>query len=516
MSIETQQLFSLQTIESIMDDPQGSWSRVFKEMIISMIATNKNELLWYANFLSRCEYEFHYNESFTSAIYFNGQNFVIAINPLILELIHKDQVIAILKHNAGHIINHHFIRGNYDTSIDKEIIESAKDIVINGSRELPYIKDLPSTGSHKNSPIGALFYETLSEKYNVQEYEVGREFEYYVELIRAQEELRLQFSQEDQSCSDSQGSESDDNSFGSSEEEDENEAEQNATSQNTQNEQEQSSDDRNQSDIQAQTLSEKTLVALQNAACSIDSHEFGAKLQEAVALDADLAQSFMDSTLKEMIHDATAFARGYTPSEADEALSKIEKRQSHKEWRKIFNKKMRNYLSNSLRYREPNRSRQHPIYPDDVDLYGYSPGKKPKIGVVLDVSGSVDERLLVALMSEVQAIEKKYSIKNVTLVQVDAEIKSIEKFGVRDKFVTRKGSGGTIMEPGFALLLKQSSREIPDIIICATDGDTEEHFEHVSIPKSVQVIWLVEKSGRLAFDVSRYPKQQMHVIAFSL
>ena len=42
-----------------------------------------------------------------------------------------------------------------------------------------------------------------------------------------------------------------------------------------------------------------------------------------------------------------------------------------------------------------------------------------------------------------------YSNKSVTLVQVDAEIKAIEKFGVRDKFIIRHGSGGTIMEPGF-------------------------------------------------------------------
>ena len=42
-----------------------------------------------------------------------------------------------------------------------------------------------------------------------------------------------------------------------------------------------------------------------------------------------------------------------------------------------------------------------------------------------------------------------YSNKSVTLVQVDAEIKAIEKFGVRDKFIIRHCSGGTIMEPGF-------------------------------------------------------------------
>ena len=87
-------------------------------------------------------------------------------------------------------------------------------------------------------------------------------------------------------------------------------------------------------------------------------------------------------------------------------------------------------------------------------------------------------------MSEVQSIQRKYSIKSLTLVQVDAEIKDIQKFGTKDKFLKRQGSGGTIMEPGFKALLEQSSREIPDIIICATDGDIEKSFKEVKIPNS--------------------------------
>ena len=149
-------------------------------------------------------------------------------------------------------------------------------------------------------------------------------------------------------------------------------------------------------------------------------------------------------------------------------------------------------------------------------MYGYSHTKKPKLAVVLDVSGSVDDKLLASLMSEIQAIQRRYSIKSLTLVQVDAEIKNIEKFGFRDKFIKRQGSGGTIMEPGFMALLEQSSRDIPDMIICATDGDIEKSFKHVKIPNKVQVIWLIEEKGRLLFDVSDYPKQQMHVIKFSV
>ena len=509
-------LYSMKTIESIIANPDSSWKTVFKEMIISMIASNTNELLWYANFLSRCEYEFHFDESFVSSVYFNGKNFVIVVNPVILGVIHKDQIIAILKHSAGHIINHHFARGNYDKSINKEVIETAKDIVINGCRKVPYIKDLPRTGSYKDSPISALFYQSLFQKYQIETYEVGREFEYYVELI--QEALKEGSFEEAQDTNESSNDEIDIPSDTASDKDENSKPSSNSEEDGVQDTDEKggSSQRNDETNTQSQSLSHKTLEALKNGECKMDNHAYGQQLQEAVELNDDALNAFMDSTLNEMIHDSTDFARGFTPGVATGVLSNIKKRNSHKDWKKILNKKMQNSFNNSTRYREPNKSRQHPIFQDDLDLYGYSYTKKPKLAVVLDVSGSVDDKLLASLMSEIQAIQRRYSIKSLTLVQVDAEIKNIEKFGFRDKFIKRQGSGGTIMEPGFKALLEQSRRDIPDMIICATDGDIEKSFEHVKIPNKVQVIWLIEEKGRLLFDVSEYPKQQMHVIKFSV
>jgi len=505
----------MKTIESIIANPDSSWKTVFKEMIISMIATNTNELLWYANFLSRCEYEFHFDESFVSSVYFNGKSFVIVVNPVILGVIHKDQIIAILKHSAGHIINHHFARGHYDKSINKEVIETAKDIVINGCREVPYIKDLPRTGSYQDSPISALFYQSLFQKYHIETYEVGREFEYYVQLI--QETLKEGSFHDAQDSNESSNDEIDIPSDTASDKDENRKSSSNNEEDSVQDTDEKggSSQRDDETHTQSQALSHKTLEALKNGTCKMDNHEYGQQLQEAVDLNDNVLNAFMESTLNEMIHDSTDFARGFTPGVATGVENNIKKRNSHKDWKKILNKKMRNSFNNSTRYREPNKSRQHPIFQDDLDLYGYSYTKQPKLAVVLDVSGSVDDKLLASLMSEIQAIQRRYSIKSLTLVQVDAEIKNIEKFGFRDKFIKRQGSGGTIMEPGFMALLEQSSRDIPDMIICATDGDIEKSFEHVKIPNKVQVIWLIEEKGRLLFDVSEYPKQQMHVIKFS-
>lgn len=428
MTTKANTLYSIETIEAIIDNPQKHWKKQFKEMIISMIASNTNELLWYANFLSRCEYEFHFDPSFSSAIYFNGKSFVIVINPVILGHVHKDQIIAILKHSAGHIIHQHFVRNTHEKRVDKEVIETAKDIVINGCRDLPYIKDLPATGAHKDSPLQASFYQTLKEKYGIEAYEVGREFEYYIDLITSSQKESLE---EDQSCT--QNLDDDSNEALSMEAEASDDAGENlpspqvsnrndeeggnhSTSESPEESQErdnipQNSDDTDENETQStptdngeetdvneeeditsdisqtqqDTLSQRTLEALSQGECQIDNHSYAEQRQDEVGLEEDVLNAFMDTSLKEMINDATNFSRGYTPGIASEALNQIEKRKSHKDWKKIFNKKMRNFLSNSLRYREPNKSRQHPIFQDDLDLYGYSPGKKPNLAVVLDV-----------------------------------------------------------------------------------------------------------------------------------
>ena len=438
-----------ETIASIIENPKAKWNNQFKETIISMIASNKNDMLWYANFLTRCEYEFHFDESFVSCVYYNGNNFVIAINPIILELLNKNEIIAILKHSAGHIIHHHFSRIYKNENIDKEIVEIAKDIVINGSRGVPYIKDIPGSDGLDEIGLRALFYEILTEKYAIQNFEIGREFEYYVNLIL--ESKKQNHEDSNASCSDTLDIDYLD-AFNNADDEGDN-----GVLQADNNEEYLDSGNPNDNKVELNdsmndldSLAKRTLTSFENGDCKIDSHSYGEQLQDSIGIDGSVLEKFMDSTLNEMIEDSTNFARGFTPSDANQAQQRIKKRKAHKDWRKIFNKKMRNFLSNSLRYREVNKSRQHPIYPDDIDLYGYNPSKKPNLGIVLDVSGSVDDELLIMLMSEIQAIMKKYGIKNITLVQVDAKIQSIKKFGVRDKLIIRHGE--TTAQPQRSIL----------------------------------------------------------------
>jgi predicted metal-dependent peptidase len=467
-------------INQILESPQSSWKNFFKEMIVGMIATNTNDLVWYSNFLSRCEYEFHFNHSYTASTYFNGNNFVIVVNPIILILIGKNQTIAILKHEAAHIMNYHLSRSSKYKTIDKDILSTAMDIVINGDKNQPLIKDLPGTGEFIDSPVKCNFYETLQVKYGIELFEKNRAFEYYIDLISNIENSKL-----DEIVARNQETEDQDCRV-------------------------QENEDQDRGNACRDDIVNKIMTSMENKSIQLDNHESGDDKEKNIDLPDSIKDKFMGTTLNELINASTDASRGFTPSEAMKALLSIEKRLSNKDWKKVFAKKMNFLLSSQKKI--PNPSRQHQILHDDPDFYGSSYAKRLKIGFIADVSGSVTDEFLIDIISEIHAIQIRYSIKEIPFVQVDTEVKSVTKLNKSDKIFVRHGDGGTIMEPGFKALIHQPKEKIPNIIICATDGYIEEEFEDLLLPNSIHVVWLIGEDDELFFDVSKYKKSQMSII----
>jgi predicted metal-dependent peptidase len=465
-------------LKSLIQNTKTQWLKFFRETIITMLATNTNDMVWYSNFLTRCEYEFHFNHNFVASTYFNGNKFVIIVNPIILIYIGKDQAIAILKHEAGHIMNYHLLRGDIYKNIDQDIVNSAMDIVLNGDRNFPLIQDLPGTGDYCDSPVQCEFYQTLTDRYGIVYFEREREFEYYTNLILANNLME---------GSDGNGGKRNEN--------------EKSTSNSLEGLSEKDIDD----------LANQLGTAIKNSDIKSDNHAFGKqKEEESSILSDEIMDKLIDITVKELITETTVNSRGHTPSEVINALMILNKRLQHQDWRKVFRKKIGSILSATKRLVNP--ARQHQILHDDPDFYGYGPAKQPKIGVIVDVSGSVSDEFLNAIVSEILAVQKRHSIKKVTLIQVDTAIKSIGILRANDKIFTRNGFGGTQMEPGFKSLLHQPKNKIPNIIICATDGAIENNFTEIKIPSNVHVIWLIGEKNELNFDISIYPKSQMSII----
>lgn len=117
-------------------------------------------------------------------------------------------------------------------------------------------------------------------------------------------------------------------------------------------------------------------------------------------------------------------------------------------------------------YQQPNRRQE--FYGDIVMPALVDP--TPSIAVVLDTSGSMDERLLAEALAEVRGITKDLAPdEGVSVFTVDATASAVQKV-FDPKQIRLIGGGGTDMGVGIAAA--QRLRPKPELVIVLTDGYT--------------------------------------------
>lgn len=95
----------------------------------------------------------------------------------------------------------------------------------------------------------------------------------------------------------------------------------------------------------------------------------------------------------------------------------------------------------------------------------------PRVSIIIDTSGSVDDTLLARAVGEVDGALIALGVPGaqMTIYSVDAAIHTAQKIrNARDAKLV--GAGGTDMRLGFRGV--QDERPRPDVVICFTDGDT--------------------------------------------
>ena len=95
----------------------------------------------------------------------------------------------------------------------------------------------------------------------------------------------------------------------------------------------------------------------------------------------------------------------------------------------------------------------------------------PRVAVIVDTSGSVDDTLLARALGEVDAVLLALGVpgSELTLYSVDAAVHTVQRLrSARDAHLA--GAGGTDLRHGFAAVDRQRPR--PDVVITFTDGDT--------------------------------------------
>jgi len=134
---------------------------------------------------------------------------------------------------------------------------------------------------------------------------------------------------------------------------------------------------------------------------------------------------------------------------------------------------------------------------------GYGPGRPvmpgqhtavPRVGVLLDLSGSMMGERIRSATAELQGILAAVGAA-VTVCTVDAALQGIKECAsLADAAELYKGGGGTILTPGFDALTAR--KPTPEVVIALTDGEIGGGYPQEEPPYSV--IWCI--CGSSPFD----------------
>ncbi|WP_243027829.1 DUF2201 family putative metallopeptidase [Thermus albus] len=136
------------------------------------------------------------------------------------------------------------------------------------------------------------------------------------------------------------------------------------------------------------------------------------------------------------------------------------------DWRSLLRQAVRKSLADYLAKRRPTYARPNrrsSAY-SPVLIPGYY-GLRPRVAVVLDTSGSMDEGKLAQALGEIRGILRQ--VREVHVLSVDAALHIARKV-FSEKDIPLLGGGGTDMSLGVA----EAEKLRPDLIIVLTDGQT--------------------------------------------
>jgi len=125
-----------------------------------------------------------------------------------------------------------------------------------------------------------------------------------------------------------------------------------------------------------------------------------------------------------------------------------------------------NYVSGMVDYTRSRLSRRQSAF-GDVMMYGFH-SPVPRIGVIIDTSGSMGDKDLGQAVAEVGSVLKATRAE-IVVVACDAAAGQAQKVSSSSQ-VKLTGGGGTDMPEGFRAVNELKPK--PDIVICITDGLT--------------------------------------------
>jgi len=138
------------------------------------------------------------------------------------------------------------------------------------------------------------------------------------------------------------------------------------------------------------------------------------------------------------------------------------------DWRELLNLSLTSAIKDDYTWMRPSRRSWHM----DAIMPGMNPGEEINIGVAVDTSGSISQKMLIDFLSEVQGCMESFTAYKIHLFCFDTQVHNPEQFNSDDiKDITEYelgGFGGTDFVPIFEYMKENDVS--PDRLIVFTDG----------------------------------------------
>lgn len=235
---------------------------------------------------------------------------------------------------------------------------------------------------------------------------------------------------------------------------------QNSNNQNSNN-QNQNSNNQNQSSNNQNSDNQNS----NNQNSKIGTHKFWGIPKELKELAKNILKKDIEQTIKQTLKQ-----RGNLPKNIDEILETLTTK-AQVDWKKV----LKNILGNKKIGFDRTLMRNNRRFRDRPELKGRKPLRTFDLLVMVDVSGSMEDNIILKGLNEIYSICKT-SKANAYLMQFDTAVLDFNKLEPKTinsnkiKF-NRKGTGGTIIKPCFEYIRKNKIEY--DALIVITDGYLE-------------------------------------------
>ena len=201
-------------------------------------------------------------------------------------------------------------------------------------------------------------------------------------------------------------------------------------------------------------------------------------------LQQDITKKMIDKSQNETIK-----GKGKVPSECSEWLE-LHSRPNEVNWKRI----LRGIVGNKRVGRRSTIMRHDRRFPGREDLRGKTKDRMFNLLVICDVSGSMSDASINAVLGEVRYI-CDVTKTEVDMIQIDSRAYTPEKLSKKTKVITRKGYGGTMLSPALEMA-KQHNIDYQAIVVL-TDGGLWGEDEISFAATKKKVIWLIEPNGSI-------------------